>query len=395
MIYSEEGGGNIPTNTTPESSSQQNQTDEGYASSISTDYSEEASSESDYSESGYSESDYSESDAEFDEGLGWDGKIDGVYVGPFACLNNFTPEIEHRKLFFKAITNSKESEDETDDDTEDKTQESTESGGKTTLNSFLSSKPTGDIWKQSCPEEGETTEFGFNVYSYYKKQTDCGGYAVILRNNSAQPIAARVNFSLDGKSYLFQVLSGLLVGLHLASNHGCYTPYVRCNSRIVVTLLCQIASRSCICEGSKIGKICHRCASSIVPYMSDDCFETLVPLIEQLRDKYKYLGSSKFTCVSRKMNEVAHYLAKEAKKDALSNKKELLVDYENGKLVDYEADMQPNEFPEKLVSFLLNDAHDSIYYNLDARGRLVESVNPCNLIVVFMLECQFIVWLKC
>lgn len=47
------------------------------------------------------------------------------------------------------------------------------------------------------------------------------------------------------------------------------------------------------------------------------------------------------------------------------------MDYENGKLVDYEADMKPNEFPEKLVSFLLNDAYDSIYYNLDARGRLV------------------------
>lgn len=367
-----------------EDSSQQNQIDEGYASSISTDYSEEASSESDYSESDdaecdYAESDDAESDAEFDEK--WDGKINGVYVGPYACLNNYKPQIEHRELFFKAITNADEWEDETEDDTEDRTQESTSSGsgGKMTLNNFLSSKPTWDIWKKSWAEEDYATESAacVNVYSYYKKHTDCGGYAVILRNSSAQPIAARANFSLDGKSYLFQVLSGLLAGLRLATDQGCYSPYVRCNSRIAVTLLCQIASCSCKCEGSKIGKICHRCASSIVPYMSDDCFQTLVPLIKQLQDKYKYLGPTNFACVSRKMNAAAHYLAKEAKKDALSNKK-LLVDCENGKLVDYEADMKPNEFPEKLVSFLLNDAYDSIYYNLDARGRLVESVNPCD-----------------
>ncbi|KAI3904866.1 hypothetical protein MKW92_037585 [Papaver armeniacum] len=322
LISSEEGGGNIPTDTNTESSSQQKQTDEGYASSISTDYSEEASSESDYSESGYSESDYSESDdvesdAEFDEG--WDGKIDGVYVGPYACLNNYKPQIEHKKICFAGV------------------------GGWDAEQFPL--KQAGDIWRQSWPEEGETTEF------------DCGGYAVILRNKSAHPIAARANFSLDGKSYLFQVLSGLLAGLRVSSNHG-------------IPLICK-------CEGSKIGKICHTCANSIVPYMSDDCFETLVPLIEKFQDKYKYLGSSNFACVSRKKNEAAHYLAKEAKKDALSNKK-LLVDYEKGKLVDYEADMKPNEFPEKLVSFLLNDAYDSIYYNSDARGKLEESVNPCD-----------------
>ncbi|KAI3850523.1 hypothetical protein MKX03_003959 [Papaver bracteatum] len=364
-----------------EDSSQQNQIDEGYASSITTDYSEEASSESDYSESDDGQSDYSESDdAESidteneTKSKVWDGKENGKYVGPFACLNNFTNKYEYKELFFKAITNTEESDDETEDDTEDKTQEPTnsESGEKTTLNRFLSSKPTWDIWKSSWPEEGNTTEAAcVSVYSYYKKHTDCGGYAVILRNYSAQTIAARANFSLDGKSYIFQVLSGLLAGLCLASDHGCYSPYVRCNSRIAVTLLCQIASRKCKCEGSKIGKICHRCASSIVPYMSDDCFETLVPLIEQLQDKYNYLGPSNFECVSRKMNEAAHYLAKEAKKNALLNRKELLVDYENGKLVDYETDMKPNEFPEKLVSFLLNDAYDSIYYNLDARGRLV------------------------
>lgn len=172
-----------------EDSSQQNQIDEGYASSISTDYSEEASSESDYSESDdaecdYAESDDAESDAEFDEK--WDGKINGVYVGPYACLNNYKPQIEHRELFFKAITNADEWEDETEDDTEDRTQESTSSGsgGKMTLNNFLSSKPTWDIWKKSWAEEDYATESAacVNVYSYYKKHTDCGGYAVILRN---------------------------------------------------------------------------------------------------------------------------------------------------------------------------------------------------------------------
>ncbi|KAI3851591.1 hypothetical protein MKW92_012019 [Papaver armeniacum] len=218
LIYSEEGGGNIPTDTT-------DSIDEGYASSITTDYSEEDSSESDYSESDDAESIHAEDEAKFDKG--WDGKK----------MENI----------------------------------------------------------------------------YYNKHTNCGGYAVILRNNSAQPIAARDNFSLR-------------------ADHGCYSPYVRCNSRIVVMLLCQIASRSCKCKGNKIGKTCHRCASSIVPYMSDDFFETLVPLIEQLQDKYKYLGPTNFTCVSRKMIEAAHYLAKESKKEALSNKKELIVDYENGKL---------------------------------------------------------------
>ncbi|KAI3949578.1 hypothetical protein MKW92_000943, partial [Papaver armeniacum] len=70
---------NIPTDTAVEDSSQQNQIDEGYASSITTDYSEEAASESDYSESDYSESDDAESidniDAENEaKSKVWDGK---------------------------------------------------------------------------------------------------------------------------------------------------------------------------------------------------------------------------------------------------------------------------------------------------------------------------------
>ncbi|MCL7041490.1 hypothetical protein MKW94_002029 [Papaver nudicaule] len=208
-----------------------------------------------------------------------------------------------------------------------------------TLERFLSSKPTEDSWKMPWPKQFSAAEsVCVNVYSYFKKESGCGGYALLLRNMSAQPLAASAKFSPDGKSYLY----------HLASKHGFSSPYVRCNSRIAVMLLSQIASRCCHCEGDKIGDICHRCASSIVPGMTEHSFKILVPLIEELQGKK--LDSSK-----------------EAKKKAMLDKK-------TNSGVDYKADMEPSEFSDELVSFLLNDAYDSLYYNWDAWSR----INPIN-----------------
>ncbi|KAI3926527.1 hypothetical protein MKW98_027341 [Papaver atlanticum] len=103
---------------------------------------------------------------------------------------------------------------------------------------------------------------------------------------SIHPIATRAKVSPDGKSYLFQVLDGLVAGLCLAADHGCSRPLVRCNSSVVVTLLCQIAACSCQWQGSsKIGNICHKCASFFVPCLSDYCFETLVLLTKKLLDQ--------------------------------------------------------------------------------------------------------------
>ncbi|KAI3890190.1 hypothetical protein MKX03_023372, partial [Papaver bracteatum] len=207
-------------------------------------------------------------------------------------------------------------------------------------------RPTGDEWKMSWPKEGAKTESaGINVYGFYRKRTGWGGYAVLLRNLSEQPITAITKVSVDGKSHTFQVLAGLAAGLRLAADHGCSRPLVRCNSSVAVKFFRLVAPCRCECRGSRIGNICYKHACSFFPGLSDDCFETLVPLIKELLDQK--LSPYDFDDVLRMWNKPAHYLAKQAKK--------ALVD---GKQVDYEDSMKPEEFPDELVSFLLNDAYD-------------------------------------
>ncbi|KAI3904865.1 hypothetical protein MKW92_037584 [Papaver armeniacum] len=343
---------------------QQKPIEEGYASSISTDYSEEVSAASSSDDDSY-EPYPGKIDGKYDD----DGyepypcKIDGKYVGIYACLNK--------------DNSGSDVSDPTESSSEEEAIPQSESDAfDKAVEHFYSSKPTKSTWKMSWPKEAKLGEPAWvNVYGHYSKQTDSGGYAVILRNMSAEPIAASAKFSPDGKSFFFQVLDGLVAGFRLAEKHGCSTPDVRCNSDRVVTLLSQVASRSCNCEGSKIGKICKKCTSAILPFTSDQSFETLVPLIKTLQGKK--LDCTNFDCVTRKMNEAAHYLAKETKKKALLNKK-LLMDKKRKTLVDYMENWEPNEFSDDLVSILLDDAFDTLYYNSDSMTRIAQSFSSCN-----------------
>ncbi|MCL7041391.1 hypothetical protein MKW94_029015 [Papaver nudicaule] len=346
-----------------ETADQKSQIDEECDDFISSDdYSEEVSSESDDAECDDAETDDAETDAEFTS------QVDGKYVGIYACLNKLDFPLADTPQFVPT-GNYHVSKIILDDE------EETE-GSEAEAECAKISKPTAESWILSWPleEEAKTTESVWvNVHSYYGKGTGCGGYAVLLRNLSAQPIASTACFSLDGKSYFSQVLDGLIAGLRLASKHGCSKPYVCCNSKIVVSLLSQIASCSCSCESSrtKIGKICQKCAN-IVPYMSDTRFREFVPRIRKIYRRN--LDYSKFNTVSKEMNEAARCLARETKRKALLNKKEVFQfgqKYRSRRVVDYKVDVKPREFSEKLLSILLDDAYDSIYYNLDERGKLV------------------------
>ncbi|XP_026394698.1 uncharacterized protein LOC113289604 [Papaver somniferum] len=109
------------------------------------------------------------------------------------------------------------------------------------VNLFKSSKPSKQEWKASWPTEGETAKFAWvHVYGFYDAETNQGGYGVIMRNMAAKPIAASTYFSLYGVTHLYQVLKGLDAGLKLALKHGCSSPRVICNSRVVVRLLIKL-----------------------------------------------------------------------------------------------------------------------------------------------------------
>ncbi|MCL7029709.1 hypothetical protein MKW94_008036 [Papaver nudicaule] len=224
-----------------------------------------------------------------------------------------------------------------------------------------------DDWKMSWPKGCKLAESGFvNVYSYFQEHTGVGGYSVILRNMSGEPIAASAKFSLDGKFYIFQVLDGLVAGLHLASKYGCSNPYLRCNSGAIVPLLGGKYPSRCDCKGKKIGQLCLTCVRLYGPSINKKCFETLMPFLEELQSRK--LDALDFESVPSRMNKAARFLAKYAKDKALVVK-------ENGKrrVLDYKVDIEPSEFPDALVSILLDDAFDSLYYNLDARAKFEEN----------------------
>ncbi|KAI3873467.1 hypothetical protein MKW98_008119 [Papaver atlanticum] len=285
--------------------------DDGYASSsVSTVYSEELSFESDDAES----------DGEF-TGQGASSSLNEVRTTPAP-----EPNPKTAPFHFTPFTGSDETDDSEDYDSDD---EATQESGSQAY--VFQEKPTGDTWKKSWPKEGAQTESaGINVYGFYRKRTGCGGYAVLLRNFSAQPIAAIAKVSVENLIF--------------------FKPRLLCNSCIPEKLFRQVVPCSCLCQGSKIGKICHKCACSFFPGLSDDFFETLVPLIKELLGKK--LCPFNFKHVLRRLNKPAHYLAKQAKEKALVDRK----------LVDYEASMIPDEFPDELVSFLLNDAYDCNYF---------------------------------
>ncbi|MCL7035916.1 hypothetical protein MKW94_015508 [Papaver nudicaule] len=226
-------------------------------------------------------------------------------------------------------------------------------------------------WKMSWPKGCKLVESGFvNVYSYFQEHTGVGGYAVVLRNMSGEPIAASAKFSLDGNFYMFQVLDGLLAGLQLASKYGCSNPYLRCNSRAIVSELGGKYSPSCDCNGQKIGPLCLTCVRFYGPSIDKDCFKALMPLLEELHSKK--LDALNFDSVSSRMNKAARFLAKYVKDKAMLDRK-ALVDMRNRRMVGYKVEIEPSEFPDALGSILLDDAFDSLYYNLDARAKFEEN----------------------
>ncbi|KAI3907635.1 hypothetical protein MKW98_016279, partial [Papaver atlanticum] len=208
------------------------------------------------------------------------------------------------------------------------------------------SMPPKDIWKTTWPKKSDNILV--NVYGYYKKEKRFGGHAVIVRDMSAVPIAASANFTRYGISYLQHVLEGLEDGLDLALKHGCSSPTVLCNSRLVVQLLRKVASDGCSCNSKTVSTICVVCTLKIVPHLKEAYLENLVPFIETVQTKR---GSSTFEWDSGK-NEAVHYLAKLVKSSSL---------WHGYRFERFEME-EPKDYTDELVDILLKDA-----YNIDER----------------------------
>ncbi|KAI3842945.1 hypothetical protein MKX03_013432, partial [Papaver bracteatum] len=181
-----------------------------------------------------------------------------------------------------------------------------------------------------------------NVFGYYKKEKRFGGHAVIVRDMSAVPIAATANFTRYGMSYLHHILEGLEDGLDLASKHGCSSPTVLCNSRLVVQLLRKVSSDSCRCDSKTVSSICVKCMSKSFPHLKEVYLKNLVPFIETVQTKR---GSSTFEWDSGK-NEAVHYLEKQVKTSSL---------WHGYRYERFEME-EPKDYTDKLVDILFMDA---------------------------------------
>ncbi|MCL7032977.1 hypothetical protein MKW94_006618 [Papaver nudicaule] len=215
-----------------------------------------------------------------------------------------------------------------------------------------------DIWMKTWPKRSE--KVSVNVYGYFhEEELQFGGHAVIVRDMPAKPITASAQFSRFGLTYLDHVLMGIEDGLELAFDHGCSSPNVLCNSRLVVQLLNNIiVSDSCRCEIKTGGTICETCTlNNVSPlikcYFVDKkyYFRNVEPSLEAVQG---LRGSSTFEWNSGK-NRAAHYLAKRVKANA---------EYSGSPF--YKAVIEePENFPYGLVDILLKDAYDAGFYNLD------------------------------
>ncbi|KAI3833127.1 hypothetical protein MKX03_019068 [Papaver bracteatum] len=209
----------------------------------------------------------------------------------------------------------------------------------------LSKPPSKRNWMRTWPTTSKQAVV--SVYCFFNQFEGFGGYAVIVRNMSLTPVAASVKFTRYALTYLHEVLMGLEAGLDLALKHGCSSPSVLCNSRLVVRLLSKVAE-GCHCKSTTVSTICQICTMKIVPHMDPLYFTRLVPLIETLQGKR---GSSTFEWDSGK-NEAAHCLAKLIKLNALY-----------GHVPFYEEDMEnPEDFPDGVVNVLYRDAFPIRYY---------------------------------
>ncbi|XP_026438812.1 uncharacterized protein LOC113337319 [Papaver somniferum] len=202
------------------------------------------------------------------------------------------------------------------------------------------SMPPKDIWKKTWPKESKNILV--HVYGYYNKEKGFGGHTVIVRDMSAMPIAASANFTRYGLSYLHHVLKGLEDGLNLARKHGCSSPTVLCNSRLVAQLLRKAACDGCRCNSKTVRTVCAVCTLKTVPHLKEVYVRNLVPHIETLQRKR---GPSTFEWDSGK-NEAVRYLAKLVKSNSLYH----------GYRFDQWVMEEPKDYKDELVDILFKDA---------------------------------------
>ncbi|KAI3968971.1 hypothetical protein MKX01_001448, partial [Papaver californicum] len=185
-----------------------------------------------------------------------------------------------------------------------------------------------------------------NVYAYFRKGQDYGGYGAILRNELAKPIIASAKFSKDEKSFYYQVFMGIKAGVELAEKHG----------------------RSFSTSSVIRFEMFETCISV---YVGRD-WRLVHPVVMELRDK-----NIRSLTSSWNSNPAAHYLAKREKRNKRPQveKKEDPDDEKPGEI-------EPDDFPQELKDILWRDAfvlHSSCLQYCRERNLLY---SPVTLILI-------------
>ncbi|KAI3909728.1 hypothetical protein MKW98_014145 [Papaver atlanticum] len=185
-----------------------------------------------------------------------------------------------------------------------------------------------------------------SVYAYFNKKQGYGGYGVILRNDLAKPIIASAKFSKDGKSFFYQVFTGIKAGVQLAEKHKRSYLNVECNSAMVPALFHD--AHRCSTKQCRGNYICESCEACISMYMGRDGRLVAPLLVELSGKKIVQLTTSWGT------DAAGHYLAKWGKKNKRPQveKKEERIAPDD----DKPTEMKPDDFPQELKHILWQEA---------------------------------------
>ncbi|KAI3957775.1 hypothetical protein MKX01_007606 [Papaver californicum] len=177
-----------------------------------------------------------------------------------------------------------------------------------------------------------------NTDGFFRKNRKAG-YGVIIRNRSGVPLVGSAGVYTQGKpvSALYHELQGINRGSELAIKYGLrHKVMLYCSSYLAAEL---VESRfRCTCAGrdhnSTLRVVCKICTMWRIPECSEEDFQLLCPLIQEIVENSYMFSFTIYDC-KRRQNNAADYLAK------LQLKKE---------------EINPIEFPEELKTILYEDA---------------------------------------
>ncbi|XP_026432268.1 uncharacterized protein LOC113329628 [Papaver somniferum] len=236
--------------------------------------------------------------------------------------------------------------------------------------------PKMEDWIVSWSSTNDEEQMGYhylNIHGYYNKETEMGGYGVMVRDSYGKPVTASACVQPEGVSYPYHVLDGVKAGLAFALERKIYDLILICDNLKIDCCLRMIFQRADngLIETRRIPYkcgFCKTCLRNIIPDTTREESEFMFPLLQDIIDKRDQImcKSSLFHLhpVKLKLNKAAYLLAEQLVR---KTKKQLPRECKpSAEMID------PAAFDNQLKRVLYKDAYEGVRFYQEQQRLLFE-----------------------